>query len=77
MNEVTEDDLMAALLEEVKSIEIIQPRDVTPKRLAKQSGRALAMVEKLLKTKVEKGELRTVKKYDPEVRRNVTVYVEV
>lgn len=71
---MTEDDLMKELENEILSIEILQPEDVTLKRLAKSTGRQQSMIEKMLSHKVEGGELRIVKKFDMETRRNVNVY---
>ena len=70
----TEDDLLKTLAEEIDSIQILEPGDVTLKRLADKTGRKITMVDKFLKNKVESGELVTVKKYDPVSCRNVTVY---
>lgn len=71
---MTEDDLMKELENEILSIEILQPEDVTLKRLAKSTGRKSTMIEKILNGKVQAGELRVTKKFDPESCRNVNVY---
>jgi hypothetical protein len=65
---------MQALAQEIDSIQILEPGDVTLKRLAEKTGRKIKMFEKVLKVKVENGELVTVKKFDPVSCRNVTVY---
>jgi DNA-binding MarR family transcriptional regulator len=73
---MTEDDLMAALIKEIQAVEYLSPNDITPKSLAEKSGRAVAMIEKILRKKVENGELSIEKRYDPESKRNVNVYVK-
>jgi ribosomal protein S25 len=71
----TENDLMQLLIDELNAVEELQPGDVTKYALAEKSGRKLAMVEKILRNKVEAGELVVVKKFDSKIGRNVNVYV--
>ena len=71
----TETELMQLLIDELNAVEELQPGDVTKYALAEKSGRKLAMVEKILRNKVEAGELVVVKKFDSKSGRNVNVYV--
>ena len=73
----TEDDLLQLLADEIKAIPILQPNDVTIEALAKKTGRRKTMIESLLKSKVEAGELRVIKKYNPASFRNVNVYEKI
>lgn len=72
---ITEDDLMQALIDAAQGIEVIGPGDVTIARLAQKSGRAKGMIDSMLRRMVDDGELVIVKKFDPQARRNVNVYV--
>ena len=73
----TQDDLLQVLADEIKAIPILQPDDVTLERLAAASGRKKTMIDKVLRDKVESGELRIVKKYSPATCRTVNVYEKI
>jgi len=71
---MTETDLLQMIVDEINSIQVLEPNDATISRICAMTGRKVPMVTNYLNDKVQGGELVVVKKYDPNTGRNVNVY---
>ena len=75
---MNDEDIKTALLEqiaeEINSIPRLLPDDITVPKLESMTDKTRCFIERLLKEKVKKGELKKVACYNPETGRAINAY---
>ena len=62
------------LVEEINSVEVLSPEDITVPKLVELTGKNRNFIERLLMEKVKKKELVKVSCYNPETGRAIIAY---